>query len=76
MPLTCATARPGVVTFSKEDWSLSVRNYRGSKVYTSYYTVQAVIDPRDTRANIVRSLRASANKRETSLERRRYVKPA
>jgi acetyl-CoA carboxylase carboxyltransferase component len=47
-----------------------------SKVYTSYYTVQAVIDPRDTRANIIRSLHASANKRETSLERRRYVKPA
>jgi acetyl-CoA carboxylase carboxyltransferase component len=47
-----------------------------SKVYTSYYTVQAVIDPRDTRANIVRSLRASANKKETSLERRRYIKPA
>jgi acetyl-CoA carboxylase carboxyltransferase component len=47
-----------------------------SKVYTTYYTVQAVIDPRDTRANIVRALHASANKKETSLERRRYVKPA
>ena len=47
-----------------------------SKVFTSYYTVQAVIDPRDTRANIVKALRASANKREKSLARRRYVKPA
>ena len=47
-----------------------------SKVYTSYYTVQAVIDPRDTRAHIVNALRASANKREKSLARRRYVKPA
>ena len=47
-----------------------------SKAFTTFYTVHAVIDPRDTRANIVRSLRASANKKETSLERRRYIKPA
>jgi acetyl-CoA carboxylase carboxyltransferase component len=47
-----------------------------SRVYTTFYTVHAVIDPRDTRANIVRSLHASANKKETSLPRRRYVKPA
>lgn len=62
----------GYLTPLKE--SFSVLNM--SRIYTSLYTVQAVIDPRDTRANIVRALRAAIHKRETSLPRRRYVKPA
>jgi acetyl-CoA carboxylase carboxyltransferase component len=54
--------------------SFSVLNM--AKEYTSLYTVHAVIHPRDTRANIVRALRAAMNKRESTLPRRRYVKPA
>jgi acetyl-CoA carboxylase carboxyltransferase component len=46
------------------------------KYYTGYYTVQEVIDPRDTRPRIIRALRAAVNKRVESLERRRYIKPA
>jgi len=47
-----------------------------AKVYTTYYTVQEVIDPRDTRPRIIRALRAAANKREETLEKRRCIKPA
>jgi len=47
-----------------------------SKVYTTFYTVHAVIDPRETRAYIVEALRASFNKNEPLPERKRYVKPA
>jgi acetyl-CoA carboxylase carboxyltransferase component len=54
--------------------SFSVLNM--SRVYTTFYTVNAVIDPRDTRANIVRSLHASLNKKEPLPERKRYIKPA
>ena len=46
------------------------------KQYTGYYTVQEVIDPRETRPRIIRALRAAVNKRVESLERRRYIKPA
>ena len=46
------------------------------KVYTTYYTVQEVIDPRDTRPRIIRALRAAANKREETPDKRRCIKPA
>ena len=44
--------------------------------FNAYYTVNEVIDPRDTRSYVVRSLRAIANKREEQPEKKRYVKPA
>lgn len=46
------------------------------KGYTHYYTVQEVIDPRDTRSRIIRALRAAADKREETPEKRRCIKPA
>ncbi len=46
------------------------------KIYTDWYTVHEVIDPRDTRSRIVRALHASADKYEEVPERRRYIKPA
>jgi len=47
-----------------------------AKLYTTTYTVNEVIDPRETRAYIVRSLHAMANKREKLPEKKRYIKPA
>jgi acetyl-CoA carboxylase carboxyltransferase component len=46
------------------------------KVFTTYYTVHEVIDPRETRARIIKALRASANKSEKVPEKRRFIKPA
>ncbi len=46
------------------------------KGYTHFYTVQEVIDPRDTRSRIIRALRAAADKREETPEKRRTIKPA
>lgn len=46
------------------------------KVFTSYYSVHEVIDPRDTRPRIIKALRASRDKREEMPERKRYIKPA
>jgi acetyl-CoA carboxylase carboxyltransferase component len=46
------------------------------KVFTTYYTVHEVIDPRQTRSKIIKALRASANKSEMVPEKRRYIKPA
>ena len=43
---------------------------------TSFYAVQEVIDPRDTRHWIVRSLRAMVDKHEELPEKKRYIKPA
>jgi len=43
---------------------------------TSFYAVQEVIDPRDTRHWIVRSLRSMVDKREQLPEKKRYIKPA
>lgn len=43
---------------------------------TSFYAVQEVIDPRDTRHWIVQSLRAMVDKREELPEKKRYIKPA
>jgi len=47
-----------------------------AKLYTTTYTVNEVIDPRETRTYIVRSFRAMANKREKLPEKKRYIKPA
>jgi acetyl-CoA carboxylase carboxyltransferase component len=47
-----------------------------ARTFNSYYTVHEVIDPRDTRSYIVKSLRAMNNKREPQAEKKRYVKPA
>ncbi|MBW2368598.1 MAG: propionyl-CoA carboxylase [Deltaproteobacteria bacterium] len=47
-----------------------------AKTFTSWYTVHEVIDPRDTRAHIVRAFRATRQKREDFPEKRRFVKPA
>ena len=47
-----------------------------AKSYTHYYTVNEVIDPRDTRKRIIKALKASANKRETTPGKRRAIKPA
>jgi acetyl-CoA carboxylase carboxyltransferase component len=52
----------------------SVLNF--GKVFTTWYTVQEIIDPRDTRSRIVKALHATANKREELPEKRRYIKPA
>jgi acetyl-CoA carboxylase carboxyltransferase component len=46
------------------------------KLFTTWYTVHEVIDPRETRSRIVRALHATANKKETMPEKRRYIKPA
>ena len=46
------------------------------KVFTTYYTVHEVIDPRETRPRIVKALRACINKCEKMPEKRRFIKPA
>lgn len=46
------------------------------KLYTTWYTVNEVIDPRETRSRIVNALHATLNKREKMPEKRRYIKPA
>lgn len=46
------------------------------KLYTTWYTVNEVIDPRETRSRIVNALHATLNKREKVPEKRRYIKPA
>jgi acetyl-CoA carboxylase carboxyltransferase component len=46
------------------------------KVFTTYYTVHEVIDPRETRSKIVKALRASLNKHEEVPEKKRFIKPA
>ncbi len=62
----------GYLTPIKEHFSIM----NMAKVFTSYYSVHEIIDPRDTRAHIVRSFRATMQKREQLPERKRYVKPA
>ncbi len=47
-----------------------------ARTFNSTYTVNEVIDPRDTRSYVVRSLRAMVNKREEQPEKKRYIKPA
>jgi acetyl-CoA carboxylase carboxyltransferase component len=46
------------------------------KLFTTWYTVHEVIDPRDTRSRIIKALHASVNKQEQLPEKRRYIKPA
>jgi len=46
------------------------------RVFTTYYTVHEVIDPRDTRSRIIKALRASLNKSEQIPEKKRFIKPA
>ena len=46
------------------------------KSYTTWYTVNEVIDPRDTRSRIVKALHATVNKNEKMPEKRRFIKPA
>ncbi|MGD2270979.1 MAG: carboxyl transferase domain-containing protein [Desulfobacterales bacterium] len=47
-----------------------------AQTFTTYYTVHEVIDPRETRARIVKALHASMNKYEKLPEKKRYIKPA
>jgi len=53
---------------------MSVMNM--GRVYTTYYTVNEVIDPRETRAYIVKALRATMDKKEELPEKKRFIKPA
>ncbi len=46
------------------------------KIFTSYYTVHEVIDPRETRSRIIKALRACIDKSEKMPEKRRFIKPA
>jgi acetyl-CoA carboxylase carboxyltransferase component len=46
------------------------------KIFTSWYTVHEVIDPRDTRPRIIKALHAMADKSEKYPEKRRFIKPA
>lgn len=46
------------------------------KVFTSWYTVHEVIDPRETRPRIIRALRATTSKAEQLPKKRRSIKPA
>jgi acetyl-CoA carboxylase carboxyltransferase component len=45
-------------------------------VFTSWYTVHEIIDPRETRSYVVRALHATANKREEFPDKKRWIKPA
>jgi acetyl-CoA carboxylase carboxyltransferase component len=46
------------------------------KIFTTWYTVHEVIDPRETRSRIVKALRATVDKHEELPEKKRYIKPA
>jgi len=46
------------------------------KMFTTWYTVHEVIDPRETRSRIIHALHATANKTESMPEKRRFIKPA
>ncbi|HMK66255.1 MAG TPA: carboxyl transferase domain-containing protein, partial [Thermodesulfobacteriota bacterium] len=46
------------------------------KIFTSYYTVHEIIDPRESRPRIIQALRATMNKSERFPEKRRFIKPA
>lgn len=45
------------------------------RFYTTWYTVNEVIDPRDTRSRIIKALHASANKLEQKPDKKRSIKP-
>jgi acetyl-CoA carboxylase carboxyltransferase component len=46
------------------------------KMFTTWYTVHEVIDPRETRYRIIHALHATVNKKESMPEKRRFIKPA
>ncbi|MBI4767668.1 MAG: propionyl-CoA carboxylase [Deltaproteobacteria bacterium] len=46
------------------------------RAFTTYYTVHEVIDPRETRINIINALHASENKIEELPDKKRFIKPA
>ena len=46
------------------------------KIFTTWYTVHEVIDPRETRSRIVKALQATMDKQEEVPEKKRYIKPA
>jgi acetyl-CoA carboxylase carboxyltransferase component len=46
------------------------------KLFTTYYTVHEIIDPRETRPRIIQALRATVDKSEKVPEKRRFIKPA
>ncbi|MBU2644139.1 propionyl-CoA carboxylase [bacterium] len=47
-----------------------------AREWTSYYMIQEPIDPRDTRSKIIRTLKATRNKKEGLPDKKRYIKPA
>lgn len=47
-----------------------------AKHWTTYYTVNEIIDPRDTRPRIIRALEATRSKTELLPPRKRSIKPA
>lgn len=47
-----------------------------ARVFTSWYTVHEVIDPRETRPRIINALKAASQKGEQLPEKKRWVKPA
>jgi acetyl-CoA carboxylase carboxyltransferase component len=47
-----------------------------ARVFTTYYTVHEVIDPRETRIHVIRALQATADKVEELPDKKRYIKPA
>ena len=61
-----------LLTFLKEQFS--VMNM--AKAFTTYYTVHEVIDPRETRSQIIKALHVSKGKIENLPEKKRYIKPA
>jgi acetyl-CoA carboxylase carboxyltransferase component len=46
------------------------------KIFTHWYTVHEVIDPRESRSRIIKAIRACLNKHEEMPDKRRYIKPA
>jgi acetyl-CoA carboxylase carboxyltransferase component len=46
------------------------------RIFTHWYTVHEVIDPRDSRRRIIKAIRDSLEKHEEMPEKRRYTKPA
>ena len=46
------------------------------KIYTHWYTVHEVIDPRDSRSRIIKAIHASLNKHEEMPDKKRHIKPA
>lgn len=56
----------------KEQFSV----FNMGKLFTTYYTVHEIIDPRESRPKIIKALRATIDKSEKVPEKRRFIKPA